>query len=417
MKYHPKILLLTEIFPPAFNPRMGYLVKYLNEYGWEVQVVTENIVKEGNFGYLANIDTIKRVNLKNTSTPKGIFQKTWRLLNKYRHFRNNKKPFTKVVFSNYCRTDFSLVLVSVSWNLFVLEAGYEISKKWNLPLVVDFRDMIEQKPADAFTDKNFLVRLIEQHFSRSILAVRNSIMRIANHVICVTPLNLTVLKLINQNSSLIYNGYDSDLFKPQRNKTEVFRVIYTGIILNELEQDPSLLFQAVNKLSNENIIDSQHFKIAFYTPQSFRLVIQNNPYFKCIEKYIEFNDYVDYTEVNELFNNSSVGLTLTNVVGSSGPKGVITTKFFEYLGAEIPVLCVKSDEEIMEKLIHETAVGCSARTVEEAYNFIYEKWLEWKEKGFTTANINQDVKSQFTRRHQAEQFIAIFENILNKQSK
>ena len=50
MKYPPKILLLTEVFPPAFNPRMGYLVKYLKEYGWEVVVVTENVVKDGKIG-------------------------------------------------------------------------------------------------------------------------------------------------------------------------------------------------------------------------------------------------------------------------------------------------------------------------------------------------------------------------------
>jgi hypothetical protein len=55
--------------------------------------------------------------------------------------------------------------------------------------------------------------------------------------------------------------------------------------------------------------------------------------------------------------------------------------------------------------------------VDEAYNFILEKWLEWKEKGYTTVNVNQEAKSKFTRRYQAKQFIAIFENTLNNQSR
>ena len=45
-----KVLVICDIFPPAFAPRMGYLCKYLPEYGWEPVVVTEyipqNIYKE-----------------------------------------------------------------------------------------------------------------------------------------------------------------------------------------------------------------------------------------------------------------------------------------------------------------------------------------------------------------------------------
>ena len=35
------VLLLCDSFPPAFNPRMGYLCKYLPEYGWKPIIVTE----------------------------------------------------------------------------------------------------------------------------------------------------------------------------------------------------------------------------------------------------------------------------------------------------------------------------------------------------------------------------------------
>ena len=38
-----KLLIICDMFPPAFAPRMGYLCKYLTRMGWEVTVVTEYI--------------------------------------------------------------------------------------------------------------------------------------------------------------------------------------------------------------------------------------------------------------------------------------------------------------------------------------------------------------------------------------
>ena len=36
-----RVLILCDLFPPAFGPRMGYLCKYLKQAGWQVEVVAE----------------------------------------------------------------------------------------------------------------------------------------------------------------------------------------------------------------------------------------------------------------------------------------------------------------------------------------------------------------------------------------
>lgn len=46
-----KLLIICDMFPPAFAPRMGYLCKYLTRMGWEVTVVTEYI-KDNTFEFL-----------------------------------------------------------------------------------------------------------------------------------------------------------------------------------------------------------------------------------------------------------------------------------------------------------------------------------------------------------------------------
>ena len=46
-----RLLILCDMFPPAFAPRMGYLCKYLKRAGWEVHVVTEQI-EDHTFAFL-----------------------------------------------------------------------------------------------------------------------------------------------------------------------------------------------------------------------------------------------------------------------------------------------------------------------------------------------------------------------------
>ena len=35
-----KVLIVCDMFPPAFGPRMGYLCKYMRQAGWNPVVVT-----------------------------------------------------------------------------------------------------------------------------------------------------------------------------------------------------------------------------------------------------------------------------------------------------------------------------------------------------------------------------------------
>lgn len=46
-----KVLIICDLFPPAFGPRMGYLCKYLRIQGWEPIVLTE-AVNENTFTFL-----------------------------------------------------------------------------------------------------------------------------------------------------------------------------------------------------------------------------------------------------------------------------------------------------------------------------------------------------------------------------
>ena len=87
----------------------------------------------------------------------------------------------------------------------------------------------------------------------------------------------------------------------------------------------------------------------------------------------------------------------------------MTTKFFEALGVEKPILCVRSDEECLAQVIQETKSGLAATNVEEVKNFILHYYNQWQKQGYTHIEIKG--KEQFTRQNQALQFEKIFKQI------
>lgn len=413
-----KVLIITEVFPPAFNPRMGYLARYLSAFRWDADIITENIVQENNFKFLVGDNRIVRVDLKNTYTPHSLLQKTWRLINLKRHFINNKYPFLQGIKLNFRKDDYSVILVSVAWrNLFILEASVEISKKWGIPLIIDLRDIYEQKPV-LFQNsgrrlKDLLITSLQRSFEKRIIKLRNRALSYAKAVTTVSAFHVEQLSKFNNNVILINNGFDPGLFHPEiAERSDVFFIIYTGLVFSENEQDPTLLFEAVSQLERDGIINQKSFRIQFFTPVKFRLAILNHRLFPLVEKFIDFNDYVEFNKVPEILQRASIALVLTNNSRNYGPKGVLTTKFFDYLGAERPVLCVRSDEDILENIITKTNIGISARNTNDTYTFILEKWNEWKQAGHTTVKVNQEYKQRFSRKTQAGQFANLFETVI-----
>ena len=104
-------------------------------------------------------------------------------------------------------------------------------------------------------------------------------------------------------------------------------------------------------------------------------------------------------------------MLLTNRAQGTGPKGVMTTKFFESLAVEKPILCVRSDESYLAEAIGETKAGLAATSVKEVCHFLKYYYKEWREKGYTSSPIDKNKLLRFSREEQAKQFIQIFEKI------
>ena len=81
---------------------------------------------------------------------------------------------------------------------------------------------------------------------------------------------------------------------------------------------------------------------------------------------------------------------------------MLTTKFYEALGCEKPVVCVPSDKGALAELIDYTHASIATDDIETIQSFIREKYKEWQQNGFTRQTTQH--RELFTREAQYDQF-------------
>ena len=197
---------------------------------------------------------------------------------------------------------------------------------------------------------------------------------------------------------------------------EHFIITYTGRLISQATRDPRLLFEAIAKLDRAKHIQPETFRLQWYIDSTSKELIEQIAADFKIASYIDYFDYVPASEIPKILNHSAVLLQLANKTTETGPKGFMTTKLFEAMAVEKPLLCVRSDEACLEKTIKQTQSGIAARTVEEVYDFLLHYYTEWKEKGYTTIEVDRQAVEKFSRKRQAEQFMDLFTELSNTQN-
>ena len=408
-----KILLLCDAFPPAFAPRMGWLCKYLPDLDWDFVVVTEKIA-ENLFPQLAENRNVTYINYYLSSNRfiqkiKYAFVFAADLLFGYKDYVLKKAAQHEIN-----KQDFSLILVS-SYRAFPLKAAVELSRRNKLPLIMDLRDIVEQFSDNEYISKRFsknkvVNNLFTTFLTKRLLNKRNKALAYADVVTTVSPFHVETLSQYNRNVKLIYNGFAPELFFPKTTHSEQFKIVYTGKILSTVLEDPVLLFEAVTQLSAEEKITPQLFRIQFYTNEKTKEIVRTLANKYNIATFIDCFDMVNSALVPNILNDASILLLLTNKQ-KTGSKGIMTTKFFEYLAVEKPILCIRNDESYLEKAINETQSGISAKTVDEVSDFILQHFSEWQKNGYTHQQVNKVEIQQYSRKHQAEEFVSIFKSL------
>jgi len=386
----PRLLIVCDPFTsPAYTPRLRCLCDYLCAHGWHIDLYTE----QGEQLPFEHDYPIHEISVYRTRTMvewavKSIASLLFDWRNRY---------FSRRLRQRIAAQSYDMVLCC-TFSTFPLRAALDVARQQQIPLHVDLRDVDEQAPnAQYQSHRQWWLRPFRTWYSRTNIRRRNNILRQADSISCVSPWHQAFLQPFGKPVALIYNGYDDHLFRPMNQPAEQFTIAYVGRVYEQPMQDPTLLFQALAELDLP-------LRVCWYTNDAGQQRIRQLAHTYGVEQLMDYHAYVPNDQVPDILHRASILLVLSNSAKASGAHGIMTTKFFEALGVEKPVLCVRSDEECLAQVICETNAGLAATTAEQVKAFILDKYAEWQTCGYTHQPVNQTVKQRFTRLYQAQQF-------------
>lgn len=394
----PKILIIADGFgAPSYNPRLRALCDYLHTQGYPITVVVEHIAELP----FRHDYPIHELRLYSGSKLDWTVKNVWGLLTDWKN-----RKFSAMVEELYGSETFDIVFCT-TFHTCPLRAAIDFGKRHHLPVITDIRDLAEQAPGNQvnyLAHQSRALRIFVKPYQQVNICRRNRQLRQADCITTVSPWHVAFLKQFNPRTELIYNGYDADIYKPEDVRCKEFVISYCGKFFGKPIQDADLLFAALAQLRE----------------LPYRLVIHTNPdgrqLFRALAELYgvnaEINGYIPQSEVLQLYRKSSILLVLTNQASAQNVHGLMTTKFYEALGIEKPVLCVRSDEECLAQVIAETNAGIAATTVEEVKAFIMDKYGEWQAKGCTRQPVKG--KQVFSRQQQVRQFEQLILQCLHK---
>lgn len=394
----PRLLIVCDPFTsPSYTPRVRCLCDYLYAQGWHIDLYTE----QGEPLPFEHDYPIHEISVYRTrSMAEWAVKSIASLLFDWRNHYFSRRLRQLTATQSYD------MVLCCTFSTFPLLAALDVAKQKHIPLHVDLRDVDEQVPnAQYQSHRQWWLRPFRTWYSRTNIRRRNNVLRQAGSLSCVSPWHQAFLQQFGKPVSLIYNGYDDHLFHPQNQLAEQFTIAYVGRVYEQPMQDPTLLFQALTELDLP-------LRVCWYTNDAGQQRIRRLARQYGVEQLMDYHSYVPNDQVPDILHRASILLVLSNAAEASGAHGIMTTKFFEALGVEKPVLCVRSDEECLAQVICETNAGIAATTAEQVKAFILDKYREWQQNGFTRQAVNNEHKQRFTRQYQAAQFKQLIESIV-----
>ena len=359
------ILILADPFGrPSFAPRLRYLCNYLAQQGHQIVVYTEQFQE---FDFPHSYPIIEKP-IAYHNTWQWAWQSLWSLLFDWRN-----RQFSQWVSQQVEDQNFDLVFCT-TFSTFPLRAANDIARQKHIPLITDIRDLDEQIPGAQYqSHRQWWARPFSRWYKQVNIRRRNRVLRTADAITTISPWHVDFVRQFNPNVHLIYNGYDPLQFYAKDITSDIFRIAYIGKIY--AFQSTALVEQAIRELNIPDI------ELHWHTPN---------------------HQPIPLNQVGAELQKSSIALVLTN----PNAKGMMTTKFFEALGCEKPVLCTPSDNGLLAETIRHTNAGIASSDIDEIKAFILKKYHEWQQNGFTRqAVIN---KEPFSRQQQAQQFEQLF---------
>lgn len=247
--------------------------------------------------------------------------------------------------------------------------GSYLKKRLGIPWICDYRDL--------WSNNNLI------YHKRGVFARLDGMLE-RKHAgmadIMVSAVPTCARRLEELHTRLVHtvrNGFDPDDYTMKVKSDSLFTVTYTGIIYPGFE-DPSLLFQAVNELIQEGLITREKIRVDFYGRRLGSVVEMSGRY--GITDVVSVHGQISSQEVKKRQMASTV-LLLIDWMGEDPTAQAMHGKFYEYLGAARPILCIGRHRSIIADALKKTGAGCFVTTVDDAKRQLLSLYNEFYSRG------------------------------------
>lgn len=349
-----RVLLITSAFPPsnmvgAIRP-YSFFKACLNN-GLDCTVLTAN--ETSDFSRMVRIDK-NRIQL--LYSKRHVFRYMRYLI--YPEYRQQLGLLSTLKFlltiSDTCFREFDII-VATSPDLWTLSAAREISKITSVPYIIDFRDVYEQEKGMPRSIRESINVIISTY-------LRNKCIRESNGCVFVSRyIENSFRSKYNVNGLTIYNGWNDEYGSAKsldiQSGERVVR--YFGRLLNLWYRDLSPFIEGINNLNERGY----KCRLELYGIEEEYKLFYETKYdsLKCIN-FLPF--LTDRTKLISLMSTADVLIVLSNL----GIRGVLTTKMFEYLPLNAPIIFGLGDDPEVDYILSSTEKGFQVRTKEDLEN-------------------------------------------------
>ncbi|MEZ4917032.1 MAG: hypothetical protein R2836_08625 [Chitinophagales bacterium] len=243
--------------------------------------------------------------------------------------------------------------------------GYLLKKEFpDLKWVADYRD--DWTTNELYKKNSPLYKVINRynrHFELKWLKSSSKIITVSNLYAS------RLAKLHEKEVYVVMNGFPDKIMDFPKNSiikySDKFVISYSGSIYES--QDFSILFEGVNKFAI--VHPKLNIKVQFIGAKGFK--IKNKEFNSSNNNYnfdIEISDRLPWSEAYLKLKESNV-LFLTSY---GNLKGIPTSKLFEYITTDVPIILAPSDNDIMESIILQTKTGYICEDKEGVYSSLKE---------------------------------------------
>lgn len=430
-----KVLVITYYWPPgggAGVQRWVKFVKYLNCFGWEPVVYTPENAEypETDTSYLSDLPDNLRVLKTPIKEPYDFYkafigQKKNVRINTGFLSESKKKKFSEKL-SVWIRGNFFIPDAKMFWirpsvkflKRYLLEnpvdaivstgpphslhlIARKVSLATGIPWLADFRDPWTR--IDFYTDLMLTPWADSMHHR-----LERKVIRDASAVTVISEsMKREFQEVCQRPIEVITNGYDSEdmLSCASIEPDEEFSIAHVGTIARS--RNPVVLWEALKEL----ILEDTHFaaalkiKIVGKADISVKEAIEANG----LTSFVHYTGHVNHAEAIKMQQESRVLLLSINNTQNAG--GILTSKFFEYMAARRPILCIGPTDGDAAKVLAETQSGlCAGYNDKELLkSHITEFYRQYKNN---TLQVNSSGIEKYSRLELTSRMAALLDTLI-----